>query len=406
MKKITIAAIGAGNRMNAYTEYAVLHPEETTVVAIVEPNDIRRNQYARRFNVPAENCFTSWQEFVTHDRMADAVFLCTPDDMHYEPAMAALALGYDVLLEKPIARTWQQCLDIAERAEEQKRIVGVCHVLRYHPYFIKFREIVASGRLGEMISLNHIEAVGIERMTHAFVRGLWRREDETNPMILSKACHDLDWIVWLTGRKCRQVSSYGSLKWFKESNAPVGSTLRCTDGCAVETDCPYSALNLYFRQKRWLRHFDLPEGSDSELFIMNELRTGPYGRCVYRCDNNVVDHQVVSMLLEGDVTVNFSMDPFTKEGCRKTHVMFSGGEIFGDEKTLTVRYFSQETEDEVYDYSDSAQECSFHGGADLNIVADFLTAVRKGDGSGLLTCIKSSLESHRIAFEIEKARPK
>lgn len=338
--------------------------------------------------------------------MADAVFLCTPDDMHYEPAMAALALGYDVLLEKPIARTWQQCLDIAKRAEEQKRIVGVCHVLRYHPYFIKFREIVASGRLGEMISLNHIEAVGIERMTHAFVRGLWRREDETNPMILSKACHDLDWIVWLTGRKCRQVSSYGSLKWFKESNAPVGSTLRCTDGCAVETDCPYSALNLYFRQKRWLRHFDLPEGSDSELFIMNELRTGPYGRCVYRCDNNVVDHQVVSMLLEGDVTVNFSMDPFTKEGCRKTHVMFSGGEIFGDEKTLTVRYFSQETEDEVYDYSDSAQECSFHGGADLNIVADFLTAVKKGDSSSLLTCIKSSLESHRIAFEIEKARPK
>lgn len=54
MKKITIAAIGAGNRMNAYTEYAVLHPEETTVVAIVEPNDIRRNQYARRFNVPTE----------------------------------------------------------------------------------------------------------------------------------------------------------------------------------------------------------------------------------------------------------------------------------------------------------------------------------------------------------------
>lgn len=406
MRKITVVAIGAGNRMNVYTEYVEHHPDEVAIVAVVDPNEIRRGHYARRFDIPAGKCFASWLDFLKEDQMADAVFLCTPDNMHYHPAMAALERGYDILLEKPIAQSWQECVDIVTKAKELHRIVGVCHVLRYNPYFMKLKAIAESGKLGELISVNHVEAVGIERMTHAFVRGLWRKECETNPMILSKACHDLDLLVWLTGKKCREVRSFGSLKWFKESNAPAGSTNRCTDGCAVEAECPYSALHLYYRQKRWLRHFDMPDGEDVDEVILQELRTGLYGRCVYRCDNDVVDHQVVSMVMEDGVTINFSMDAFTKESCRKTHMMFSFGEVSGDEKTLTVSYFQPRQSDEIYDFSDTAGECNYHGGADLNIVADFITAVRKGDGSELLTNIEFSLESHRIAFEIERERKK
>lgn len=404
MSKITIAAIGAGNRMGAYTEYAMLHPDLLEVVAVVEPNKVRRDHYARRFGIAGRNCFLSWEEFFQQEKMADAVFLGTPDNMHYLPAIAALEKGYDLLLEKPIAQSWEECADIAEKARKLGRIVGVCHVLRYNPYFMKLREIAESGKLGTLISVNHIEAVGIERMTHAFVRGLWRKESETNPMILSKACHDLDLLVWLSGRKCREVRSFGSLKWFKESNAPARSTLRCTDGCAVEKQCPYSAIDLYYRRKRWLRHFDLADGEDPDQVIMRELENGLYGRCVYHCDNDVVDHQVVSMEMEDDVTVSFSMDAFTKESCRKTHMMFSLGEMFGDEQTLTVRYFHSGQPDEVYDFAFSAGECNYHGGADLNIVADFVAAVQKGDGRELLTRIESSLESHRIAFEIERQR--
>lgn len=403
-RKITVAVIGAGNRTNAYVGYALLHPGEMSVVAVVEPNDVRRGLCAHRCGVVPENCFATWKDFLQKEKMADAVFICTPDNMHYEPAMLALERGYDILLEKPIAQSWQECNDIVLRARELHRIVGVCHVLRYNPYFMKFREIVSGGALGELISVNHIEAVGIERMTHAFVRGLWRKESETNPMILSKACHDLDLLVWLTGSSCREVSSFGSLKWFKENNAPVGSTARCTDGCAVEEKCPYSAIDLYFRRKRWLRHFDMPDSADDSEVIMHELRTGPYGRCVYRCDNDVVDHQVVAMQMENDVTINFSMDAFTKESGRKTHFMFSEGEVFGDEQTLTVRHFRPGMTDEIFDFSSSAGECNYHGGADLNIVADFIAAVRQGDGAALLTNIESSLESHRIAFEIEKKR--
>lgn len=403
-RKIKVAVIGAGNRAGAYVEYAILHPGEMEVVAVVEPNEVRRNQCALRCGIPAGNCFAEWKDFLKQEKIADAVFICTPDNMHYQPAIMALERGYDILLEKPIAQSWEECREIVGRAKELNRIVGVCHVLRYNPYFMKFKEIVAGGTLGELISVNHVEAVGIERMTHAFVRGLWRKESETNPMILSKACHDLDLLVWLTGSACRKVCSYGSLKWFKRSNAPAGSTARCTDGCAVERECPYSAIDLYFRRKRWLRHFDLPEEADADAVIMQELRTGPYGRCVYRCDNDVVDHQVVSMLMESGVTVNLSMDAFTKESGRKTHFMFSQGEVFGDEQTLTVRHFLAAAGDEVFDFSSNAGECNFHGGADLNIVGDFIAAVATGDASLLPTNIDSSLESHRIAFEIEKKR--
>lgn len=399
--QITVAAIGAGNRMKAY---ARLHPQEMHIVAVVEPNRVRREQLAAQCGIVAENCFASWEIFLQKDKMADAVFICTPDDMHYQPAMLALERGYDVLLEKPIAQTYQQCVDIVCKAHRLNRIVGVCHVLRYHPYFRKFKEVVTDGSLGKLISVNHVESVGIERMTHAFVRGLWRKESEANPMILSKACHDLDLLVWLTGKKCLQVSSFGTLKWFRSENAPAGSTSRCTGGCAVEKECPYSALELYYRRKRWLRHFDIPAGRDENEVILQELKSGPYGRCVYRCDNDVVDHQIVSMLMEEEITINFSMDAFTRDSGRRTHFMFSYGEVFGDERMLTVRHFHPEQQDDVYDFSSCCGECNYHGGADLEIVRDFLRAVRTRDGKNLLTNIDSSLESHRIAFEIEKQR--
>lgn len=401
MGQVTVVAMGAGNRMHVY---ARLHPQEMRVVAVVEPNRVRREQFAAWCGVSEENCFESWEFFLQREKMADAVFICTPDDMHYRPAMLALERGYDVLLEKPVAQTYQQCLDIVRKARELNRVAGVCHVLRYHPYFKKFREVVADKTLGELITVNHVESVGIERMTHSFVRGLWRKESETNPMILSKACHDLDLLVWLTGRKCLRVSSYGSLKWFRAEHAPAGSALRCTDGCSVEKECPYSAVELYYRRKRWLRHFDIPEGGREDEVIWEELKTGPYGRCVYHCDNDVVDHQVVSMLLEDEVTVNFSMDAFTRDSGRRTHFMFSRGEVFGDERMLTVRHFHPDREDEVYDFSEFYGECNYHGGADLEMVRDFLSAVRTRQPEALLTRIDSSLESHRIAFEIEKER--
>ena len=337
-KPVTIVAIGAGNRTNKYLEYAIRNPDRLKLVGVAELNDIRRHAVASKFGLKPEECFTDYERFFENPVPADAILIGTPENMHFEPCMKAIEAGYNVLLEKPIAQSLPECCRIAEAARRKGVIVGVCHVLRYHPYFIKIKEIVDSGQLGEIISISHLAAVGLDRTTHGFVRGMWRREEITNPMLISKCCHDIDFLLWLTEARCRKLSSFGSLRWFRAENAPKGSTPRCID-CPLEKECPYSAVDLYYNRRDWISNFDVPEGATLDEVILRQLRTGDYGRCVFRCDNDVVDHQIVSMEMENDVTISFSMDAFTLGDQRETHIRLTHGEIDGDERILRVRRF-------------------------------------------------------------------
>ena len=308
--------------------------------------------------------------------------------------------GYDLLLEKPIAQTLEECMLIAEAARKHDVLVSVCHVLRYHPYFMKIKELVDSGELGHIISINHRTSVGVDRTAHGFVRGIWRKEAVSNPMLMSKCCHDIDFLLWLTKTPCRKLTSFGSLRWFKEKNAPEGSADRCLD-CKVESRCPFSAIDLYRVRRDWIANFDVPEGKTIDEVIEDQLRHGLYGRCVYRCDNDVVDHQIVSMEMESEVTVNFSMDIFTLKDNRETHISLTEGEIDGDETRLRVRRF-RGAEETIYDFSDLAHQ-PFHAGSDLNIVADFVDAIQQ-NRKNVVTSIERSVESHRICFEAERSR--
>ena len=214
-KPVTIVAIGAGNRTNKYLEYAIRNPDRLKLVGVAELNDIRRHAVASKFGLKPEECFADYERFFENPVPADAILIGTPENMHFEPCMKAIEAGYNVLLEKPIAQSLPECCRIAEAARRKGVIVGVCHVLRYHPYFIKIKEIVDSGQLGEIISISHLAAVGLDRTTHGFVRGMWRREEITNPMLISKCCHDIDFLLWLTEARCRKLSSFGSLRWFR-----------------------------------------------------------------------------------------------------------------------------------------------------------------------------------------------
>jgi len=397
---IRIVAIGAGNRTNKYLEYVRQHPDKVKLVGVVELNDIRRKHVAERFGLEASQCYVDYRDFFKASVQADAVMICTPEDMHFEPTMLAIEAGYHVLLEKPIAQTLEECLAIGEAAQKKNVLVSVCHVLRYHPYFMKIKELVDSGELGHIISINHRTSVGVDRTAHGFVRGIWRKEAVTNPMLMSKCCHDIDFLLWLTKTPCRKLTSFGSLRWFKEKNAPEGSADRCID-CRVERTCPFSAIDLYRVRRDWIANFDVPQGKTIDEVIEDQLRHGLYGRCVYRCDNDVVDHQIVSMEMESEVTVNFSMDIFTLKDNRETHISLTEGEIDGDETILRVRKFRGATE-KVYDFSDIAHT-PFHAGADLAIMADFIDAIQTGRRS-LVTSIDRSVESHRICFEAERSR--
>lgn len=403
---VTAITLGAGARGNVYGNYGIAFPKELDIVGVAEPIAIRNERYAKKHNIPDEHRFVTWEHVFERPKFADAIIITTPDDLHYGPCMKALEMGYDVLLEKPIAPTEQECRDILALAKKTGRIVAVCHVLRYAPYFIKLREMIRSGMIGELISVQHLEPIEHIHMSHSYVRGNWHNSKQTTPIILAKSCHDLDILRWMVGKPCKSISAFGNLKWFRAENAPAGSTNRCTDGCAVESTCPYSALKIYHRDRSWTYVFDFPEDKSTHSdFIMEQLKTTNYGRCVYKMENDQPDHYVTSMEFEDNITVNFSMEAFTSYHGRRTRVMGSHGDIVGDMNEFIHTDFltRKETRWNVAD-AKSEFKNSGHGGGDWALATDWVNAIKKQDASLLTSTIDASIESHIMGFMAEKSR--
>ena len=422
-QKIRIAAFGYGNRVKKYLSFLDAEPEVAELAGIIEPDPCRLQEARQRHSSCGDIFHVSADTFFASSPDIDAVIIGTPDDTHYGLCMESLRSGWHVLLEKPAAQTMQQCRDIADLALKKGVNVVLCHVLRYHPLYKCLKRIMDSHRYGDIVSVNHIVNVGIDRTCHTFVRGPWSDSRSANPMILSKCCHDLDLIVWLTGQKADKVSTFGSLKWFCGSNAPEGSAARCVD-CAIERECPFSAIDLYIRRKEWTGNFDVPKGSTLETVLEEEMRSGRYGRCVYGCDNDVVDHQVLSMKMDNGIVVTLSMDCFTMKDGRITDIKCVFGEITVQDNVIRAQDF-RTGEEQVWDFA-SLADSPLHAGADHRIVEEFLGFVRaaksgastnrspvqtpdrpeSGESSHAddLPEISSSLESHRICFMAEESR--
>ena len=404
-KQITAIVIGAGNRGRLYARYAQNYPDHMKVVGVSDILESRRIAMADKHNVPEENRFGHYNEVFERPKFADVVIVSTPDDRHLEPCIKALELGYDVLLEKPAAQTEDECLQILNVSKKTGGIVAICHVLRYSPYFIALKKVVDSGVIGDLVNIQHFEPIQFAHMAHSYVRGNWRCEKQTTPIILAKSCHDLDIMRWIVGRQCDTISADGSLYLFKKENMPAGAPYRCTDGCPHQDTCPYSAIDVYVKKKAHLGVFDLKNRND-ENEIMEKLRTTGYGRCVYQCDNDQPDHYVAEMTFDGGKTGTFTMDAFTPWGGRRTRIMGTMGYIEGDMKKFTVWDFktgkssvwSMEVQD-AEEYRGSG-----HGGGDYALVRDFIEAVALQDPGRLSSSIDASIESHIIGFAAEKSR--
>jgi predicted dehydrogenase len=406
---VTAITLGAGGRGNVYGNYGLQFPKELNIIGVAEPIAIRNKRYAEKHTIADKNRFDTWEHVFDRPKFADAVIISTPDDLHYGPCMKALEMGYDVLLEKPIAPTEKECLDILNLANKTGRIVAVCHVLRYAPYFIKLREMIQSGSIGKLISIQHLEPIEHIHMSHSYVRGNWHNSKETTPIILAKSCHDLDILRWIIDKPCKNIAAFGSLKWFKKENAPDGSTNRCTDGCAVEKTCPYSALKIYNKPDGWSSVFDFPDDiSKHEEYLLEQLKTTNYGRCVYRMENDQPDHYVTSMEFEDEITANFSMEAFTSYHGRRTRIMGSHGDIAGDMTAFTHTDFLTgkitKWDISIEEDKNSGYQGSGHGGGDWGLVTDFINAVKKQDASLLTSTIDASVESHIMGFMAEKSR--
>ncbi len=403
-KPVTVMVIGAGSRGRTYARYAEKFPKSMKVVGVADLNPNRRSAMAKKHGIPKEKQFAHFNDALSRPKLADAVVISTPDNLHYEPCMKALALGYHVLLEKPVAPTEKECRDILKQARKYDRIVAVCHVLRYAPYFVALKQVLDSGAIGDIVSIQHMEPIQYAHMAHSYVRGNWPLADKTTPIILAKSCHDLDILRWLIGRPCQTIAAEGSLHLFRPENAPKGAPERCTDGCPHESECPYSAIDIYERRKRHLGVFDLPR-KDPAL-IREKLKTTNYGRCVFRCNNDQCDHYVAIMKFEGDITASFTMDAFTPWGGRRTRIMGTKGFIEGDMKTFTFYDFRSghksvwdQKVSEVAEYKGSG-----HGGGDHLLARDFVRAVSAGDEKLLSSTIDVSIESHVMGFMAEKSR--
>lgn len=408
MKRFTVAIAGLGGRgYHTYAKFQHLRPEQMKIVAIADIDKEKIELAASEFNVPLEGCFASAEEMLSCERLADVVFITTQDRQHKEHIMMALEKGYDVLLEKPISVTPKDCIEIRDKVLELGRSVTVCHVLRYTKFFEVVKEAIDSGIIGKVQTVQAIENVGYWHQAHSFVRGNWRNSEIETPMILQKCCHDFDVFIWLLGLECRAVSSFGSLGYFKKENAPNGSAERCVD-CTVE-NCPFNAEHIYLDERSiGLRNgnigwpCDIVVENPTEEKLKVALKTSPYGRCVFHCDNNVVDHQVVNMLFDGGVTVQLTMTGFTEDNYRYVKVMGTKGQIEADQKKNIVTVTPFGCDPIVYDISVLAEDLSGHGGGDNKMLKEMFEMLENGGQPR--SAISDSVGGHLIAFAAEESR--
>ena len=413
-KKITLVIIGLGSRgKNAYGAELLKLRDRAEVVAVADPNEERLTIGGNEHGIPLERRYHTAEELLAQPKLADAALICTQDRQHVGHAVAALRKGYDVLLEKPVSPDLTELQKIVRVAREENRSVVVCHVLRYTPFFRLIKETIDSGRLGRVVNIQALENVRYWHQAHSFVRGNWRSSEETSPMILAKCCHDLDYLIWLCGSRCEKVSSFGNLIHFRPENAPEGAAARCLDGCRAKENCPYDAEKIYLYNKdtgvlegntEW--PVDILSENPTEETIREAIQNGPYGRCVYACDNDVVDNQIVNMQMENGAALSLMMSAFTSIGGRTIKVMGTMGDLWGDMNRNIIRICEFGKEPEIIDFGKPKNDFNDHGGGDRGLILSFLDYLEGKKTDNTITTLETSIESHLAALAAEESRLK
>jgi len=402
LQPVEAVLLGAGGRgLGTFGGYAERHPHDLKFVAVAEPDAERRARFAEIHKIPANRCYESAEQLLGQEQLAPALFNATMDRTHFATTMAALQKGYHVLLEKPMATDPLECVRLVEAAEAAGRVLQVGHTLRYSPFFRTLKEIVAGGLAGEIITVQHNENVAFWHMAHSFVRGNWANSKRSSPMILAKCCHDLDILRWILDRPPVRVASFGSLRHFTRERMPQGAPPRCTDGCPHEADCPYFAPRIYIEPGLgWLsagqKLGDTPEAK------REALASSPLGKCVYQTDNDVVDHQVIIMEFEGDLTVTFTMHGHSHENVRTMRYSGTRATIRGHEglRTIEVHHYTSGK----YERIEPGRAIGGHGGGDPAMIRAFVEAVRADDPGRVVASAAESLDSHLLAFAAERSR--
>lgn len=404
---VKVAILGLGSRgATTYGDYLITL-NDVKISAICDIDKDKLNFYQNKYHVEKKDCFLNSEDFFKAGKLADILIIATMDQDHYSQAMKALDLKYHLLLEKPIALNLKQCLDIENKALKNNLYVVVCHVLRYSLFYKKIKEIVNSKILGNIININTTENVGYWHQAHSFVRGNWNNSNKTSPMILQKCCHDFDILNWIIDKKPLNVSSFGSLSLFKKENAPKDSSNYCYD-CKIQNNCPYNAVKYYVdsikndKDLGW--PYDVVVLNPTKDKVLAAIKNGPYGRCVYKCDNNVVDHQIVNIKYEDNITVTHTMCAFSKDCYRDIKIFATRGDLIANTLNNTIIYHTfVDNKEFVIDVSKLTNDLSGHMGGDKLMINELLKLINK-ETSQLDSSIEKSVLSHVIAFAAEESR--
>lgn len=406
----TVAIIGVGARGgDTYGPLIYAKKDKFKIVALCDLKKDRLDRFGEEFEVPENARFQCEDEFFKEKR-ADLLLVATQDQDHVGHCLKGFALGYDIMTEKPLTDKKEECEALLAAQKKSGRKALVCHVLRYAPAFIKVRELLDKGVIGRLVAIDALERVGSWHQAHSYVRGNWRTTKHAAPMILAKCCHDLDLLQYYAKSKCTSVSSVGECTFFNAQNMPAGGAKRCVD-CAVEKDCPYSAKHIYLTlwkkkgspEDLWPFNVIAPAPLTEEK-LMKAVQEGPYGRCVFACDNDVVDHQQTMITFENGVKATLTMTGFTYGGGRRISFYGTMGEMILDEKEGKIFIGRYELDPEYIDISELAEKGYAHGGGDnglINSLYDMLCG-----NAAEVTSFEASVESHLIGICAEESREK
>lgn len=441
---ITAILVGAGDRgADTYGEYALQHPDLIKFIAIAEPQKKRREKFVNKHQIPARNVFESWEPLLDKEKIADVAIITTQDKMHYEPTKRALKLGYDVLLEKPMSTTLEECKSLADISDEEDRILQICHVQRYAPFYSSIKSLIDSGKIGKVVNISLRENISSFHYAHSFIRGHWHNRENSSPMILAKSCHDMDILYWLVNQKALKISSFGSQKFFGRENMPEGAPDFCLRGCPIEDSCLYNSKRIYLdiipllhigaKSSRGMERFIIktvlkfPQLANLPMFkrvknftewpvstitndftregILKALSETNYGKCVYKIDDhNVVDHQVVNIEFEDKTTTSFTMHGFSDEEGRTIRIDGTKGTIIGEHLASGDRVVHI---DHLTDRRSNVWKSGRlvgHGGGDDGLMKAFLENIESESKQNVLTNARAALESHLMAFAADIAR--
>ena len=403
---IRVVIVGAGARGNRV--FADLVQREATgfeLVGVVEPHEGRRDAFADRYQIEPEHAFSSLTDFLAVPRFGDIVFICTPDITHYAHARAVSEAGYDILLEKPIATTLADCLALIDVQHTHQNRIYVAHVLRYSPFFRTVKRIIESGEVGRIREIELHENIGHWHFAHSYVRGNWSREATSGPVLLTKSSHDLDILHWLVGERVDSVVSYGGLRYFRAENAPLEAADRCVE-CPLEDSCLYSASRFYLGGGRGWPYDVIADGHDDLAARRDAIATGPYGRCVWKSDNDVCDQQTVLLRFASGVQGTLGLHALSAENTRTLRILFDRAELTGNvlRGELTISHFTGAPERFRIEEVELPPMNDSHGGGDLRLLHTLHEHLTQGDHASLMTSLEASLPSHAIAFLAEESR--